>query len=339
MKALMRMKAQTIHGTSRRNLAMTTILMTCLLPGACFAQDLYHADPAKVMGAEACNECHAPMVEAWKLTHHFDTFNSMHRRPEARDIASKMGMRRIKDESLCLKCHYTDKADDSGKVVPISGISCESCHGAARDWIKVHNATNDVDRLVKAEKLGMLLPNNFYHVAANCFSCHTVPEEKLVNVGGHKAGSDFELVSWLSGEVRHNLQKSGGKVNEEIPIERRRMLYIVGRALDLEFSLRGLAKATEEGAYSKAMLARINAAKDRLEEVAKASDLPEVKKMVAAVNAGDLKPGNAEAIDKMANTISDLSNGLSKSQDGSKLAAVDSLIPGPDKYKGTPYKP
>jgi hypothetical protein len=279
------------------------------------------------------------MVEAWKLTHHFDTFNSMHRRPEARDIASKMGMRRIKDESLCLKCHYTDKTDDSCKVVPISGISCESCHGAARDWIKVHNDVKVPDHFKNAEKLGMLNPDNYYFVAANCFSCHTVPEEKLVNVGGHKAGSPFELVSWLSGEVRHNLQKSGGKVNAEIPVERRRMLYIVGRALDLEFSLRGLAKATEDGAYTKAMIERVNMAKGKLDEIAKASDLAEVKKMLETVKADDLKMGNAAALDKTADELSGITSGLAKSQDGSKLASVDSLIPGPDKYMGTAYKP
>ena len=75
------------------------------------AQDtgLYHADPKKILGAENCTECHASMVEAWKKSHHFDTFNSMHRRPEAREIASKLGMRRIKDESLCLKCHYYER--------------------------------------------------------------------------------------------------------------------------------------------------------------------------------------------------------------------------------------
>jgi hypothetical protein len=299
----------------------------------------YHADPAKIMGAENCNECHAPMVEAWKLTHHYDTFNSMHRRPEARDISTKMGIRRIKDESLCLKCHYTDKADDDGKVTPISGISCESCHSAAKDWIKVHNVKEDPDRLAKAEKLGMLRPGNYYHVAANCFTCHTVPEEKLVNVGGHKAGSDFELVSWLSGEVRHNLQKSAGKVNEEIPAERRRMLYIVGRALDLEYSLRGLAKATEDGVYSKSMIARVNAAKGWLADITKASDLSDVKKIVAAVNDADLKFGNADALNKTADAISEISAGLAKSQDGTKLASVDSLLPSPDKYKGTAYKP
>src|SRR5580692_2969953 len=110
------MKPRNNKGKSMQKLALSISPMIfafalCLPSGAGAAEDLYHADPTKIMGPAACNECHAPMVEAWKLTHHFDTFNTMHRRPEARDIAGKMGMRRIKDESLCLKCHYTDQAD------------------------------------------------------------------------------------------------------------------------------------------------------------------------------------------------------------------------------------
>ena len=316
------------------------VIALCLSQGSApAAEDMYRADPAKIMGPDACNECHAPMVEAWKLTHHFDTFNTMHRRPEAREIATKMGIHRIKDESLCLRCHYTSRTNDDGKVTAISGISCESCHGAAADWIKVHSATNVPGHIANAVKLGMLIPDDYYHVAANCFSCHTVPEEKLVNVGGHKAGSSFELVSWLSGEVRHNLQKSGGKVNAPIPIERQRMLYMIGRALDLEYSLRGLATATADGVYAKAMLDRVTAAKGHLEEIEKASGLPEVKNMLDAVTPADLKPGNADALNKMASQISGISSALARSQDGSKLASIDSLIPGPDKYMGTPDKP
>lgn len=305
-----------------------------------FAQNasFYHADPKKVLGAENCTECHASMVEAWKATHHFKTFNEMHRGDAAKDIASKLGIRRIKDESLCLKCHYTSKADDNAKVSVISGISCESCHSAGQDWNKVHSAKDDPDRLAKGEKLGMLRPSNYYHVAENCFTCHTVPEEKLVNEGGHKAGSDFELVSWLSGEVRHNMQKSAGKVNEEIPQTRRRMLYITGRALDLEYSLRGLAKATKDGPYFQAMLARVKTAKERVAEIQKATNAPEFKAMLDAVT-GDLKPANEAAITKMADAVGASASKLAKSEDGSKLASVDSLIPGPDKYKGTAYKP
>lgn len=314
------------------------VLLAGLLPLA-QAEDYYRADPAKIVGATACAECHAPAVEAWKLTHHYDTFNSMHRRPEAKEIASKMGLRRIKDESLCLRCHYTSQQGDDGSIKVISGISCESCHGAAADWIKVHSAKDDPHRLAKAAKLGMLQPSDIYHVAANCFSCHTVPEEKLVNVGGHKAGSDFELVSWLSGEVRHELQKSGGKVNAEIPIERQRVLYIIGRSLDLEFSLRGLAKATADGAYAQSMIARVNQAVTHLQEIEKATSLPEVKAMLDAVTPGELKAANEASLDKIADTVSTNAIKLSETGDGSKWAGVDPLIPGPDKYMGTPYKP
>ena len=319
---------------------VTPVLLAGLLPALSVQADdaVYRSDPAKIMGAEACAECHAPMVEAWKLTHHYDTFTSMHRRPEAKDIATKMGLRRIKEESLCLKCHYTSQTGDDGATKVISGISCESCHSAAKDWIKVHSAKDDPDRLAKAVKIGMLRPGDIYKVAANCFSCHTVPEEKLVNTGGHKAGSDFELVSWLSGEVRHNLQKSNGKVNAEIPAERRRLLYVLGRSLDLEYSVRGLASATMDGAYAQAMIARVNAAKAHLTEIEKATSLPEVQAILDAVVAGELKPANADSLTKIADTVAANAIKLSNS-DGSKWAAVDPLIPGPDKYVGTPYAP
>ena len=57
---------------------------------------------------------------------------------EANEIAEKMGVRRIKSESLCLNCHFTVQQKDN-KEEPVAGISCESCHSAGKDWIKVHS--------------------------------------------------------------------------------------------------------------------------------------------------------------------------------------------------------
>ena len=60
-------------------------------------------------------------------------------------------------------------------------------------------------------------PVNVYLLAQSCYRCHTVPDERLVNVGGHHAGSlDFELVSWSQGTVRHNFVRTDGKVNAEV---------------------------------------------------------------------------------------------------------------------------
>ena len=82
------------------------------------------SDPAKIVGPNACAECHKQEAEAWKGTHHFKTFREMPRRKEANEIAEKMGVQRIRSESLCLNCHFTVQQKDNKKQ-PIAGISCE----------------------------------------------------------------------------------------------------------------------------------------------------------------------------------------------------------------------
>ena len=95
-------------------------------------------DSSKVVGPTECAECHKDETAAWKGTHHFSTFRNMPRSDKAREIADKMGIRRMKAESLCLDCHFTSQVVD-GKEKPIAGISCESCHSASKDWVKVHS--------------------------------------------------------------------------------------------------------------------------------------------------------------------------------------------------------
>jgi hypothetical protein len=300
--------------------------------------DFYRLNPAKVLGSENCAECHAAAVEALKLTHHYTTFITTHQSDAAKSILPKMGLRRMKVESVCIKCHYTSQGPaESAKV--ISGISCESCHNAGADWNKVHSNKDDPDRLAKAEKLGMLRPSNFYHVAANCFACHTVPEEKLVNVGGHSAGSPIELVAWSQGEVRHNVQKSAGKVNEEAPQPAKRMLYILGQGLDLEYGLRGLAKATETGKFSDSLVSRIQAATTKLKTISETLKIDDLKPILDAVNPADLKPNNSQPLLQAADKIAAAAQKFSSGNDGLKFAAIDPMIPGPDQYKGKVYKP
>lgn len=303
----------------------------------------FKADPAKVLGAENCKECHAPIIEAWEKTHHFLSFAAgvdgkpaMHRTDEAKAILKKMGERSAK-RGACVQCHYTGMASDTGRIKTVSGTSCESCHGGGKDWNKVHSAKEDPMALAKAEKLGMIRPHMTYAVAANCYICHTVPNEELVNKGGHTAGSAFELVSWSQGEVRHNLQKSEGKTNAEPSAEHKRMLYIVGRLLDLEYGLRGLAAAKEDGAYSQAMAKRVKDAKAKLTQLAAA--VPAAGKLAALADDAQLKHGNAAALNAIVDKVAAAAMDFSKANDGSKFAAVDKLIPGPDQYKGKAHMP
>ncbi len=310
---------------------------------AAYAADA--SDKAKIVGANACAECHKQEAEAWKGTHHFKTFRDLPRNPEGNEIAKKMGIRRIKSESLCLDCHFTVQQKDN-KPEPVSGISCESCHSAGQDWIKVHSGfsgkkadteskTEKAARWKLADSKGMIRPSSLYELAKNCYSCHVVPREDLVNKGGHKAGSAFELFSWSQGEVRHNTWYSKGKDNVPANAGRKRMLYLVGLGVELETALRALAKATARKPYAFEMAARVDGARKQLAAAAKAApQVSEIAKIVEAAHAAGLKLNNESSLTSAADAVSKLLVSLTETYDGSTMAGLDTFIPGPDKLKG-----
>src|SRR5262245_6805046 len=305
------------------------------------------ANPAKVVGPNACAECHKQEVEAWKDSHHFKTFREMPRKKEANEIAEKMGVQRIRSESLCLTCHYTVQEKDKRKQ-PIAGISCESCHSAGEDWIKVHSGfsgkTEKTEtkaereaRLKLADSKGMIRPSSLYRLAKNCYSCHVVPQEDLVNKGGHTAGSTFELVSWSQGEVRHNTWHSKGKENVPANAAHKRMLYLIGLGVELETGIRAVAHATVRKRYAFEMAKRVDGARKQLAAAAKAApNVPEIAKMVEYAYSAGLKLDNERFLTAAADGVSKLLAGITEKYDGSTMAGLDSLIPGPDKFKGKP---
>jgi DNA-binding FrmR family transcriptional regulator len=305
-------------------------------------------DPAKVRGPEACAECHTAEMDAWKATQHYKTFNEMHRKPEAQQIATKLGITTIKRESLCVNCHYTEKATGSGKDV-IAGIACESCHGAGKEWIDLHGdyggkkveksmetPAHRKQRIEQSQARGMLMPDFIYPVASRCYQCHTVPNERLVNVGGHKAGSEFELVAWIEGEVRHNFQTSDK--NSEDSAERKRVMYVVGQGLALEANLRGVSKATEKGNYATEMAKRVIAARENLKKINGLVRIPEVEEMIAVAEKAQLKLKNETELLKAADEVGKSVQKFAVASDGKKLAALDPLLPNRSQYKGKPQQ-
>jgi hypothetical protein len=301
------------------------------------------SDPAKITGPDACITCHKLEGAAWQEMKHSKTFDELHRRPEAKDIAGKLGIANIKNESTCVQCHYTSMGP-SGSAKVIAGVSCELCHGAGADWAKVHNVKENPNRRTDSEKLGFIPPTNTYRLASNCFQCHTVPNEKLVNTGGHQLGSPIELLAWSQGEVRHHFL--GGKTNVEATPERKRLLYLVGRIVDLEFSLRGIAGAVERGPFVQGMNRRITAATAELQKIADRLPDGPAKTDVLAVIAAAVKPAaaadgaglkitNQLEVLKAATTISGLGQKISSTYQGGDLAALDALLP--TTYQGTPF--
>jgi hypothetical protein len=305
------------------------------------------SEAAKTVGPNACAECHKEEAAAWQESSHFKTFREMPRNPKGKEIAEKMGVKRINSAGLCLTCHYTvDKQEK-----PVSGISCESCHGAGQDWIKVHSEFSGKNEKTesKAEEearwksaiaKGMINTNNVYELAKNCYSCHVVPQEDLVNKGGHKAGSDFELMSWSQGEVRHGTWYSKAKENVAANPARKRMLYLVGLGVELETGIRAVAKATAKQPYAFQMAKRVDQARKELAAAAKAVPaVPEIGKLVEYAYSAGLKLNNEQYLTAAAEGVSKTLQGITAKYDGSTMAALDGLMPGPDKIKGTPRKP
>jgi hypothetical protein len=192
------------------------------------------------------------------------------------------------------------------------------------------------ERIEVSETNGMIRPERLYLLAENCFQCHTVPNENLVNTGGHAAGSDFELVSWLQGEVRHNVWYTGGKSNPDASPERKRLMYVVGRALDLEYAVRGVAKSTKKAKYAVAMAKRAARAKNSIMEISELVSNSEIEEMVALANGAELKLNNEDQLLAVAEKLKIVTQKFVATASGSDLASVDALIPGPEKYKGTP---
>ena len=184
-------------------------------------------DAAKIVGSDQCAKCHQPEVQQWMQTPHFATFETLHRtaagegdRRQAR-AAVDQAQRRLHAVPL-------HEQNQEGRERVVAGVSCESCHGGAADWLALHadyggerhharrRNRPSIGRSASrtASPSGMNNPHNIYLIAQQCYDCHTVPNEKLVNVGGHLAGSqDFELVAWSQGMVRHNFVRTGGTTN------------------------------------------------------------------------------------------------------------------------------
>ena len=304
-------------------------------------------DITKVLGPNECAECHEKEVDAWRETRHYKTFRELAKTTKAKKIGKALGIRRFKKDSACVVCHFTQQMN-GGKTKTIAGIGCESCHGASKDWIDIHNdyggknVKKDQEtpdhkkmRIGKAIKAGMIAPSDIYSVANNCYGCHLVPNERLVNKGEHQAGSKFELVRWSQGEVRHNYYSSTtGNENASASPERLRMMYVIGNALELEHALRAISKATQKARYAVKMAKRVKLATRRLKKISGLINNPELKSIIKIGASAKLKLNNETELNAAAEGVADLAKKLTSEYDGSEFSALDSLIPDSSKYKG-----
>lgn len=306
---------------------------------------------------ESCNECHKVETRSWAMTAHQQAFDTMHSTDTAKAIAKNMGERSVKRSPLCASCHYTTKAD--GRLKPMWGVSCESCHGPARDFVDIHpHIAGDMERksmrpgeakhletpeqrrerLALGKDNGMIHSGMVYELARTCVECHLVPNARLVDVGGHPTDNNFEIVAWMNGSVRHNFVSSeDGKTNHPMPAARKRLFYVVGTMVDLEITIKCFAMTKDPGPFKTAMIIRANRLLDRVGAIREATPLAAFDDVLAALpprfNRDTHVPvGLSEQLGKVTRDFAD-------AHDGSKLHKIDALLPDENDAVGQPYGP
>lgn len=332
-----------------KSMALLFLLLPALLLGAIPKADAAGGattDPEKVLGVDSCSkDCHKGEAEIWKETKHSKSFTELPDSEEARKITGKLGKKRFKRDERCIMCHFTEKVVQ-GKYQGVSGPSCEDCHGEGKEWVDIHGdyggknvqkhqetAAHKLSRIRRSEAAGLIRPANLLATARNCYDCHLGHDEVLVNLGGHTAGSDIDLVSWSQGKVgklpsiRHNVFYS--KENNISPPHRLRMFYVLGNMLELEYSLRALSKATTKAPFAKSMARRSFKVFRKLAFIYKTVAIPELQTLLQGMGKikNKLKLNNNQELLKLANFANQEAAKLVKNHDGSKWVALDPIMP------------
>ena len=325
----------------RAYLMIFALLAVIILPATAWGEP----DPNRV-GAEECGQCHKKEFKAWNRSTHSVVLSDRdddEAIEKSEEYAEALEIDDIEAAPECSSCHFTYFFDEDGDE-QVTGVDCESCHGVGKQWIDIHSDYGSIggapienpededplhreQRWAQSEAAGMLRPSNIAAVTSNCLDCHTGPGDRIVNEGGHTAGSDFDLPRWLAGEVRHNFHRTNQGENAEITAERARQLYVLGRALQLQYALVGLAGSTEGSAYSSAMQERAKAALSALEAIESAVSTPEVASIVALGKASSLVSPSGTAIEATAEKVAHQAAQFGENHDGSALGAIDPLIP------------
>jgi hypothetical protein len=150
------------------SLRWLVVLLVVLFASPVLGQDA--AKEHKAVGAKKCKICHSTEkkagthFKAWEESAHAKAFQSL-LTDKAKESAKKHGIEDPSKDARCLACHTT-----KGSPTPDEGVSCEACHGAAEDYLKIH----EKEGLEAAVKAGMtpLKSMKPEEIAAKCTECH-----------------------------------------------------------------------------------------------------------------------------------------------------------------------
>ena len=327
----------------------SSLLETFRIPEARYSWAPSAEGSEAIVGPSQCAECHMAEFEVWKTSGHESGSKMLTRSKQAKEIAKALGIRRIKNDSRCTSCHFTMNSGSS-KPKALAGVSCESCHGAAENWLEAHQNFGAKGALIAEETVahrqqrysdcdsaGMVRVGRVHAMAAQCLSCHVINDEELVDLAGHPDGMAFELLAWSQGEVRHNFVRGAGE-NASASLGRKRMLFIAGQMQTMNFSLRALASAEGGGSFEEQNTQRVLSAIETLQAMAKLVYLPELETVLEGSDQWDIAAGCSETAELIAQRVAHCSVVLENRTDGSEFEAIDGMLPDAELYKGTARK-
>lgn len=99
--------------------------------------------------------------------------------PESKRIAMQLGIADASKDRTCLQCHSTlapEGVKTGEKFRAEDGVGCESCHGAAGEWIRTHTASGTTHHNNIAQ--GLTPIDRPQERARICLSCHMGDEER-----------------------------------------------------------------------------------------------------------------------------------------------------------------
>lgn len=234
--------------------------------GPCLA----HATPQYVgPGSCSASNCHGsnkPLKSSNVLQNEYTTWSKhdLHSRAylnllnkDSKKIASNLGIADASKEPLCLKCHstYVVESEHGERFKLEDGVSCESCHGAASDWLKSHTTagTTHADNL----RNGMRDLVDLGGRATLCLSCHYGTDDKTVNHRLYGAGHprlSFELDTFGVLQPKHWVVDSDYEKRKGpyVPLQ----AWLTGQLYHAQATLSALASPTrsQNGLYPELSL-------------------------------------------------------------------------------------
>ncbi|MDP2654406.1 MAG: cytochrome c family protein [Candidatus Omnitrophota bacterium] len=145
------------------SVALVACLFLCAVPAS--------AAEHEYIGAQKCAMCHkkpekGEQYRVWQESKHSKAYETL-ATPQAKEFAAKAGIDDPQKSGKCLKCHSTAYGFSETKVtekIPVEeGISCESCHGPGKDYMK-KSVMEDKEEAVAQ---GLIIPTE-----ETCRKCH-----------------------------------------------------------------------------------------------------------------------------------------------------------------------